>query len=88
VYNFTSVPGARERHMVAIIVLILVGALVLLSLTKALLFRCAICRKCTWPWQQCAPARYSDTMDEVHRACVEAARESTAHQPLTRAASV
>lgn len=59
-------------------------------LTRALLFRCVICRKCTWPWQECEPARYSDTMDEVHRVCVTAAHRPAAPnpgKPLTRAAS-
>lgn len=54
--------------------------------TRALLFRCVICRKCTWPWQECEPARYSDTLDEVHRACATAAQHATPYN-LVRSAS-
>lgn len=75
---------------------ILISAGIVLALftgilvTRALLFRCVICRKCTWPWQECEPARYSDTLEEVHRACAMAAHRAnpqTSGKPLTRAVS-
>jgi len=55
---------------------------------KALLFRCTVCRHATWPWQACEPSRFSDTMDQVHTACLTAAAvRSSARNPLARAIS-